>query len=97
MFVIVFGIVLVAAGAVLFWGVDRTLGAVEVGTIGVILMAAGGVGVLASVLLSARSTWGRAPTTGDGRDSLSPFGVEARQEEKTPPLGRWGPPGPPTR
>lgn len=54
--VIVLGILLVAAGAVLFWGVDRTVSGVEVSTIGVIVMAVGGIGVLASLLLSARAT-----------------------------------------
>jgi hypothetical protein len=83
--VIVFGILLVAAGAVLFWGVDRTVSGVEVSTIGVIVMAVGGIGVLASLLLSARATSGR------GGDSLSPLGVEAGPEEKTRPFRRQPP------
>lgn len=88
--VIVFGILLVAAGAVLFWGVDRTLSGVEVSTIGVILMAVGGIGVLASLLLSARATSGR------GGDSLSPLGVEAGQEEETRRFRRHPPQQPPS-
>jgi hypothetical protein len=97
MVVIVFGILLVAAGAVLFWGVDRTVSGVEVSTIGLILMAVGGVGILASLLLSARPTSGRGATTGQGRDSLSPPGVEVRQEEETHPFGRRRPQQPPWR
>jgi hypothetical protein len=83
--IIVLGILLVAAGAVLFWGVDRTVSGVEVSTIGVIVMAVGGIGVLASLLLSARATSGR------GGDSLSPLGVEAGQEEETRPFRRHPP------
>jgi hypothetical protein len=78
--VVVFGILLVAAGAVLFWGGDRTVGGGEASTIGVIVMAVGGIGVLASLLLSARATSGR------GEDSLDPLGVEAGQEEETRPF-----------
>jgi hypothetical protein len=60
--VVVFGILLVAAGAVLFWAGDRTVGGGEASTIGVIVMARGGIGVLASLLLSARATSGRGGT-----------------------------------
>ncbi|MEX2103136.1 MAG: hypothetical protein WD805_04165 [Gaiellaceae bacterium] len=81
--VIVLGILLVAAGAVLFWGVDRTVSGVEVSTIGVIVMAVGGIGVLASLLLSARAT--------SGEDSLTPLGVEADQEEAWRPFRRQPP------
>jgi hypothetical protein len=73
---VVFGILLVVAGAVLFWGFDRTIGGVEVSTIGVILMAVGGIGILASLLLSARATSG-----GKG-DRLGPLRAEAQQEEE---------------
>jgi hypothetical protein len=83
--VIVLGILLVAAGAVLFWGVDRTVSGVEVSTIGVIVMAVGGIGVLASLLLSARAT------SGQGEDSLTPLGVEASQEEAWRPFRRQPP------
>jgi hypothetical protein len=83
--VIVLGILLVAAGAVLFWGVDRTVSGVEVSTIGVIVMAVGVIGVFASLLLSARATSGR------GKDSLTPLGVEAGQEEESRPFRRQPP------
>lgn len=88
--VIVFSILLVAAGAVLFWGVDRTVSGVEVSTIGVIVMAVGGIGGLASLLLSARATSGR------GGDSLSPLGVIAGQEEETRPFRSDPPQQPPS-
>jgi hypothetical protein len=83
--VIVFGILLVAAGAVLFWGVDRTVSGVEVSTIGVIVMAVGGIGVLASLLLSARAT------SGGAGDRLGPLGVIEEQEEETGPFRRQPP------
>ena len=87
--VIVFGILLVAAGAVLFWGVDRTVSGVEVSTIGVIVMAVGGIGVLAALLLSARAS-------GRGGNSLSPLGVEPGQEEETRRFRRHPPQQPPS-
>ena len=46
-------IFLIAIGAVLTWGVERTVSGMEVNTIGVILMVIGGVGLLVSVLLSS--------------------------------------------
>jgi hypothetical protein len=86
----VIGILLVAAGVVLVWGVDRAVGGVEASTIGVILIAAGGVGLVASVLLSARATSGLGATERQGRDSLSPVEAEVRQDEQTPPfVRRW--------
>jgi hypothetical protein len=94
--VIVLGILLVAAGAALFWGVDRTVSGVEVSTMGVMLMAVGGIGVLASLLLSARATSGRGATAGRGGDSLSPLGVEAGQEDETRPFRRHPPQQPPS-
>jgi hypothetical protein len=84
---IVFGILLVAAGAVLVWGVDRTVSGVETSTVGVVLIAVGGIGTIASVLLSARAAPGRGAGEGRGRDSLSPVEVEARQDEETSPFG----------
>jgi hypothetical protein len=81
----VFGILLVAGGAVLFWGVDRTVSGVEVSTIGVIVMAVGVIGYLASLLLMARATPGR------GGDSLNPLGMEAGQKEETRPFRRHPP------
>jgi hypothetical protein len=95
MFIIVFGILLVAAGAVLFWGVDRTMSGLEVSAIGVILMAAGGIGALASLLLSARPTSRRGATAGQGPDSLTPLGVEVGQEREMRPLERRRPHPPP--
>jgi hypothetical protein len=86
--VTVFGILLVAAGAVLVWAIDETVYGVETSTIGVILMAVGGIGAIASLLLSARATSERAPDV-PGRDAVSPVGVEEKHEEETPPFARW--------
>jgi hypothetical protein len=82
---VVFGILLVAAGAALFWGVDGTVSGVEASTIGVIVMAVGGIGILASLLLSARAT------SGGAGDRLSPLGVKEGQEEETGPFRRQPP------
>ena len=96
MVVIIFGILLVVAGAVLVWGVDRTVSGVELSTMGVILMAVGGVGVLASLLLAARPTVSRGGTAARQRDPLSPVGVELEQEEERRPFARGGRHQPPS-
>jgi hypothetical protein len=92
---LVIGIIVVAAGAVLVWGVDRTVSGVETSTIGVILMAVGGMGVLASLLLSAKRTTPDSETD-ERRDSLSPVSEEARPGEETSPFGRGWPRQPPS-
>ncbi len=50
-------IVLIAAGAVLVWGVDRTVSGVDLNTTGLILMVVGAVGFLVSLLLSSSMPW----------------------------------------
>jgi hypothetical protein len=77
---IVIGIVLVAAGAVLVWGLDAGLSGVDVSTIGVLLIAAGGVGLLASLLLSAKAPRGRMAEP-PARDRLASVEVEASPEQ----------------
>jgi hypothetical protein len=49
-------LVLIAAGAILIWGVTGELAGVDVDAIGVILMIVGAVGLLLSLLFW--STWG---------------------------------------
>ena len=53
---IVIGILLLGLGAILVWGLDETVRGIDVAAIGVILMAVGGVGILASFLASPRAT-----------------------------------------
>ncbi len=87
---IAIGVVLVAVGALLVWGVDRTVSGVDVSAIGVVLMAFGGIGAAASVLLSARPS--PRPRTAGPRDraSLTPVEVETRRDEETPRIHpRW--------
>jgi hypothetical protein len=87
---IAIGIVLVAVGAVLVWGVDRTVSGVDASTIGVVFMAVGGVGAVASLLLSARPSPGPRTARPRDRDSLSPVEVETTRDEETPRIGpRW--------
>ena len=50
-------IFLIAVGAILNWAVTDTIAGVELATIGVILMVAGIVGLLVSLLVADR--WGR--------------------------------------
>ena len=50
-------IVLLAIGAVLTWGVERTVSGIDVNTIGVILMVVGGLGFVASLFLSSAMPW----------------------------------------
>ncbi len=52
-------ILLIAAGAILTWGVNRTVGGIDIDTIGVILMIVGGIGLLATLLLSSSMPWRR--------------------------------------
>jgi hypothetical protein len=85
------GILLVAVGAVLVWGGDRTGSGVDARTIGVVLMAVGGIGVVASMLLSTRTTPGPRAARPRERDSLSAVEVETRRDEETPPIGRRWP------
>jgi hypothetical protein len=84
---IVIGILLIGAGAILVWVIDGTVGGVATSTIGVLLIAIGAIGAAASELLAARTTSGRMPSNGQGRDPLGPVEVEAPQEEETPPFG----------
>lgn len=91
---IVIGILLLGLGAVLVWGVDRSVSGVDLSTIGVILMTLGGVGILASLLASARATSGRAATGGRAWESLAPVAERqpedaARRSEPHPPPRSW--------
>lgn len=89
--VLVISILLLAVGAALVWGLDRSVSGVEGSTIGVILMALGGVGVLAS-LLSARAASGRRATEGWDADAVAAAEVEGTAEDSWPRR-----PGPPQR
>jgi hypothetical protein len=62
--------ILIVTGAILLWGVEGTVAGIEVGTLGVILVAGGGVGFVASVLLSARPVSARGGRSVPGRDSV---------------------------
>jgi hypothetical protein len=57
---LVIGIILLAAGAVLLLGFDRSMSGVELNTIGVILIVLGAVVALASLLSRKRPTTRRA-------------------------------------
>ena len=48
---IAISLLLVAAGAILIWGVEASLSGVELDVVGWILLLLGGFGVLASMLL----------------------------------------------
>ncbi len=85
---VVVGIILLAVGAGLVWAIDKA------STIGVALMALGGVGILASLLMSARETSGRGSTQQRSGDPLTPLwetreGDDSRPSSPRPP---WLPP-----
>jgi len=84
--VVVLGILVVAAGAVLYWGFDRAIGGVDVSTVGVIVMAVGAIGLLVSLLVAAR-------TSERAGHALRPLGAEAEQGEdegRSAETGRFG-------
>lgn len=89
---IMISIILVAAGAILFWGADGTVGGIDVNALAVILMAGGGVGFVASVLLSARPTSAR-DASGQRRDSV----MDAAAEEWAAAEARHAEEGQPQR
>jgi hypothetical protein len=81
--------ILVVAGAILFWGADGTVGGIDVNTLAVILMAGGGVGFVASIVLAARPTSAPGRKGGPGRDSVMAAAeewsdAEARHAEGEP-------------
>ena len=49
-------LILIAAGAILTWAVNAHVGAVDINTIGVILMVVGAIGLLLSLMFW--SSWG---------------------------------------
>jgi hypothetical protein len=49
-------LILIAAGAILTWGIDATVSGVNIDTIGYILMAVGAIGALLSLMFW--SSWG---------------------------------------
>jgi hypothetical protein len=49
---------LIAVGAILTFAVHLTMSGVDIGTVGVILMIAGGIGLLWSLLFLNRAMWG---------------------------------------
>ena len=57
---LIISVLVVALGAALVWGPDRSLGGVEVSQIGVIVLAVGIAGVIASLILSKRAASERA-------------------------------------
>jgi hypothetical protein len=67
---IMISLILVVTGAILLWGVEGTVAGTEVGTLGVILVAAGAVGFVASIVLSARPVSARGGRGIPGRDPV---------------------------
>ncbi len=84
---VVVGIVLLGLGAVLVWGVDRSVGGGEIATIGVILMVSGGVGILASFLISPRATPGGRAVREPAWDSTSSWEPPTSAFETQPEEG----------
>ena len=51
-------VLLIAAGAILAFAVHTTVNGFDINTIGIILMAVGGVGLLVAVLVGGVGGWG---------------------------------------
>ncbi len=75
---VVISVLLVAAGAVLVWGLDASAGGVDVSTIGVILLAVGAAVFVASFLLSGTSPRRRAA---EPPRRMQPAPVERLEED----------------
>jgi hypothetical protein len=52
-------ILLIAIGAVLLWAVTATVAGVSINTVGIILIVVGAIGLLASLLVTSRTTTDR--------------------------------------
>jgi hypothetical protein len=83
--VLAISILLLAVGALL-WALDRGVSGVEGSTIGVILIALGGVGLLGTLLVSARAKLDRRATEGLDHDRMAAVEVEGTAEDETWPL-----------
>ena len=59
------GIVLAVIGAILYFAVDASISGLEISTVGVILMVAGGIALLVGLLQMAQSNRGGSPGGGD--------------------------------
>ncbi len=82
------GIVLVVLGAVLIWGVDRTVSGVEASTLGVVLIGLGAIGAAASIVFPARPTPGPQAARPREREPLTRVEVETRRDGEGRPIGR---------
>jgi hypothetical protein len=88
-------VLLLAFGAALIWGLDRSVSGVEATTIGVILINLGAVGALGSLLAAAQAASGRGVTAGRRRP-VAPL-AEARVRTEQPwPLRQRPPRQPPS-
>ena len=64
-------VLLIAAGAVLTFAIERTADGINLDTVGIILMVVGGVGLIASLLRGSMlgfTTTRRRTVSADGRD-----------------------------
>jgi len=80
----VFSIIAVAAGAVLYWAVTSQGHGFRVSTVGVILMIVGGVGFVASAIVfgvSRSATGSRRPQTYN-RQAVDPQGRSTEMHEE---------------
>jgi hypothetical protein len=57
---------LIAVGAILNFAVTATVAGIDIQTVGVILMIAGGVGLVLGLILMANASRGGAPPAGPG-------------------------------
>jgi hypothetical protein len=79
--------ILLLAVGVLLWSLNRSVSGVEGSTIGAIMVALGGVGLLGSVLVSARAARGRRATEGLDDDRVAAVEEGGTTEDETWSLG----------
>jgi hypothetical protein len=63
---LVIGVLVLGLGVALVWGPERSVGSVETSEIGVVVLAIGVIGVLASLFAARRSSSERALSEGPG-------------------------------
>ncbi|HEX2041105.1 MAG TPA: DUF6458 family protein [Acidimicrobiales bacterium] len=77
---------LIAVGAILKFAVELSVSGVDIGTVGVILMIAGAIGLLWSLIVLNGGGWGRRPVVAD--DVVDePVGARRRFVRRDPYVG----------
>ncbi len=63
-------VLLLAAGAILYWAVTGDVQGVDLDVVGIILMIVGGIGLLWALIASSAAPWRRRTVASDERDRV---------------------------